>query len=251
MSLAELETFCSRPIAPTRRVALGSCVLPVDPGPGFGGILLGGIVARFGRDLDEETIDEVDMLINQLEAGRRIPQPRLRHRLQTDRVGLTRCRHRLVGVGERIEFRFDEVHGTSTQHVLCAVYAAERIPMQFRPIVLETVRAGLGWALECDQRLIAHLTGDHRVNVGVVGDPILWAMTILDLTDCAVAAATLGRPERGAGAPDGTEAPERGEVQRAYRDQLYAAHPDHGGDVACAADRIAELGQARRILLDR
>ena len=40
--LAELEIWHSRPIAPTRRVALGRSLLPVDPPPGFGGILLGG-----------------------------------------------------------------------------------------------------------------------------------------------------------------------------------------------------------------
>ena len=43
MVLAELEAFLSRPVAPTRRVALGSLDLPGDPAPGFGGILLGGI----------------------------------------------------------------------------------------------------------------------------------------------------------------------------------------------------------------
>ena len=43
--LAELEIFCSRPHAPTRRVALGEADLPCEPAPGFGGILLGGVVA--------------------------------------------------------------------------------------------------------------------------------------------------------------------------------------------------------------
>ena len=47
MLLAELEVFHSRPIAPTRRVAIGVAVLPTAPPPGFGGLLLSGIVATF------------------------------------------------------------------------------------------------------------------------------------------------------------------------------------------------------------
>ena len=40
MLLAELEVWHSRPVTPTRRVSLGHLVLPVDPTPGFGGLLL-------------------------------------------------------------------------------------------------------------------------------------------------------------------------------------------------------------------
>ena len=41
MLLAELEVWHTRPLAPTRRLALGNLVLPVEPAPGFGGLLLG------------------------------------------------------------------------------------------------------------------------------------------------------------------------------------------------------------------
>ena len=40
MLLAELEIWHTRPITPTRRVALGHLVLPTDPAPGLGGVLL-------------------------------------------------------------------------------------------------------------------------------------------------------------------------------------------------------------------
>jgi curved DNA-binding protein CbpA len=40
------------------------------------------------------------------------------------------------------------------------------------------------------------------------------------------------------------------EVQRRYRTLLREAHPDHGGGIDEAADRIADLGAARRILLE-
>ena len=107
MLRAELEVFHSRPIAPTRRVALGVTVLPTSPAPGFGGLLLGGIVARFIPEVDPDLLDELTRLTHQVEAGQRIPQPRLRHRFQDDRIGLNKCQHRLIGTGEELLF---EVH---------------------------------------------------------------------------------------------------------------------------------------------
>jgi hypothetical protein len=97
--LAELEIWHSRPIAPTRRVALGRSTLPTDPPPGFGGLLLGGIVAAH-VGISNRLLPELGRLITDLEASRRIPQPRLRHRLQVDHIGLARSRHRLVGRGD-------------------------------------------------------------------------------------------------------------------------------------------------------
>ena len=52
MLLAELEVWHSRPVTPTRRIALGNLVLPVDPVPGFGGLLIGAIVAAHLPALD-------------------------------------------------------------------------------------------------------------------------------------------------------------------------------------------------------
>ena len=123
MILAELEVFHSRPIAPTRRVALGRAHLPVQPAPGFGGILLGGVVAAYIPGLDPELFDDLDRLTHQLEDGHRIPQPRLRHRLQTDRVGLQRSVHRLLGEGEDLTSRSTR-RAPPAQHILAAVYAA-------------------------------------------------------------------------------------------------------------------------------
>ena len=89
--LAHLELYHSRPIAPTRRLALGSRNRPLDPAPGPGSILLGGIAARFGPVIQDDVEDEeLELLMAQLERGMRVVQPRLRHRLQADRVGLLR-----------------------------------------------------------------------------------------------------------------------------------------------------------------
>jgi hypothetical protein len=42
---------------------------------------------------------------------------------------------------------------------------------------------------------------------------------------------------------------DRAEVQRRYRRLVRAAHPDHGGAQDGAADRLAQLSEARTILL--
>ena len=231
MLLAQFEAYYSRSVAPTRRVSLGDMLLPVDPAPGFGGALLGGIVARFSGELDDDLDDELDDLVAEMEAGRRVAQPRFRHRLQDDKIGLQRCRHRLVGSGEQIEFEFDSAVGSPAQHVVCAVYAAATLDAAARGPVFAAVRKGLSWIGAPDHRLISHLLDRRAGSPSHLGDPVAWALDVLDLTT-----------------PNGSRMHRR-EVQRAYRDQLIDAHPDHGGDTDEAADRIAALGEARRILL--
>ena len=43
--------------------------------------------------------------------------------------------------------------------------------------------------------------------------------------------------------------PSKGDIQRRYRKLLIEAHPDHGAETDGAAQRIADLSEARRILL--
>ena len=86
----------------------------------FGGILLGGIVAAYIPALDPELFDDLHRLTLHLEADRRIPQPRLRHRLQTDRIGLQRSVHRLRGEGEDLAFELAD-KGSPAHHILAAV----------------------------------------------------------------------------------------------------------------------------------
>jgi len=233
--LAEIEVFHSRPIAPTRRVALGSLHLPVDPAPGFGGILLAGVVAAHMADLDPELFDDLHRLTLQLQEGHRIPQPRLRHRFQVDRVGLTRSRHRLVGDGEDLGFDFEE-KGAPAQHILAAVYAAGQLPLVARGRVMDALRSAMRWVGPLDRGFVAHVTGLDRQrswSTQAFHDPVRWAIDVLGLADPV----------------DRLAVPDRSAVQRRFRDLLRAAHPDHGGDSGDAAQRIAELTEARRILL--
>jgi hypothetical protein len=244
---AELEIFHSRAIAPTRRVALGDSELPVEPPPGFGGILLGGIVAGHIADIDPDLHPDLMRLTVQLEEGLRIPQPRLRNRLQTDRVGLLRSRFRLVGSGEDLRFDFDE-RCTPAQAVLAAVYAAGRLDPPLRHVVMSTLRRAMRWAGPVGPELIATLVGlGHTPSaLEAFQNPVSWAMATLGFgsldglddakTDTEAAIAT---------------SPSRTDVQRQFRLLLRDAHPDHGGEAEEAAQRIADLSEARRILLAR
>lgn len=252
MILAELEAYQSRPIAPTRRIALGRLDLPCDPAPGFGGILLGGIVARFVPELDEDATADVTDLLADVERGRRIAQPRARHRFQADRVGLRPCHHRLVGRGDELVLHLDDTRGTPAQQVLCAIYAAETLPTTLRPAVTVALRKGIRWQGQIGPSLVAHLAGRAgSAGISAAADPVGWAMRVLRLDRPAGAGPerpNLLRPTVSAARTAGV-VPSRRDVQQAFRIGLRSVHPDHGADDDGAAHRIAELAEARRILL--
>jgi hypothetical protein len=232
MLLAELEVWHSRPVTPTRRVALGHLVLPVDPPPGFGGLLLGAVVAAHLPGVDEELIPDLYRLVSEIERGQRIVQPRLRHRYQVDRHGLARSTHRLSGEGEEVSFQLEN-KGSPLQQVLGAIYAVERLaPDVHHPIALVLHRA-LRWTGPIGPALVADLAGATGMRGGSLAsfvDPLAWALDVL-------------------GFPAGAVSPSRRDVNARYRTRLMEVHPDHGGDEIAASKAIVELGEARRILL--
>lgn len=235
-ALAELTIYHSRPFAPTRRLALAPSRLPVDPVPGPGGVLLGSVVAHHRDELDPELAANFLQLTLQLQEGQRIVQPRLRHRFQQDRHGLTRSGARLRRAGDTLTVDFDN-KGTGLQLMLGAVYTAAELGPVPRQAAMEAIRKGLRWNGPLDRRLYAHLSGlDHGRSWSpeVYEDPVRWAMNVLGLV-------TAGG--------DTLDLPDRTAVQRRFRDALRAAHPDHGGASEAAAQRIDDLTEARRILL--
>jgi hypothetical protein len=228
--LAELEVRHSRSIAPTRRVALGELYLPTDPAPGFGGLLLAGIVASRIGQLDLEGRADVDVLLDDLERGRHIAQPRLRHRFQSDIVGLDRSRHRLIGVGEAIDLELDD-HGLPLPQILGASYAASRLSSKARPEVFRLLWRASRCEGDDTRHLLAWLSGDeaaYRVRRDV-GHDLSWALALLGF--------------------DPGAAPERTAVLRRFRQLVRDAHPDAGAAVEGAGQRITELAEARRLLM--
>lgn len=242
MLLAELEFFHSRRIAPTRRIALGHSNLPCDPAPGFGGILLGAVVASNVGALDDELLPELSRLALEVEEGQRIPQPKLRYRLQTDRVGLLRTRLRLVRRNHDLSLDVDLDRSTPAQRVLAAIYTAGTLPPVPRRATFGAIRRGIGWEGPIGPGLFAALSGTGgrtSLSTAAFGDPIGWALDMLGFE-----ALCEPRDDR-----DGLAAPARTEIQRRYRVLLRQAHPDHGGDATDAARRIADLREARRLLM--
>lgn len=231
MLLAELQVWHTRPAVPTRRVALGHLVLPVDPAPGFGGLLLGAVVAAHLGGVPADAVPDVHRLIDQVERGDRVVQPRLRHRFQVDRHGLARSTHRLVGHGDELDFEFDSV-GTDLVQVLGAVYAVERLDPESRRVVAPVLHKATLWRGPVGPSLVAYLAGARSTTLAALADPRAWALEVL-------------------GFPPGTELPSKREVTAQYRQRMMAVHPDHGGDRQGAGKAILDLNEARRILSTR
>ena len=199
-------------------------------------------------------MDDVFALADELEQGWRIAQPRLRHRLQSDRVGLTRSVQRLHRRDDRVVSLLDGSRARPGQLVLGAVYAAGSLPPAERAEAMGAVRRGLAWravpdpvpgngngadSISADQAFVDHLwrrraggSGRSSPPIGGEGepDPVAWALGVL-------------------GFAGDDRLPDRAAVQRGFRDALREAHPDHGGAGPGAAARIADLSEARRILL--
>lgn len=230
MLLAELEVWHTRPRAPTRRLALGNLVLPVDPAPGFGGLLLGAVVAQHVPDVDDDLVPDVHRLIDQIDRGARVVQPRLRHRYQVDRHGLGRSAHRLNGDGDELNFEFDTA-GTPLAMVLGAIYAVERLDAPNRHVIAPALHKAMRWRGPVGPALIAHLAGPNATSLSSLADPRAWALDVL-------------------GFPEGSTAPSKKDVTAQFRLRMRLVHPDHGGDINEASKAVHDLSAARRILSD-
>lgn len=228
--LAELEIWHTRPLTPTRRISLGHMVLPVDPAPGFGGLLLGAVVARHVPEIDDDLVPDAHRLITQVRRGERVAQPRLRHRFQVDRHGLACSRHRMIGRGDEFEFEFD-TSGSPMQQVLGAIYALERLDLASRAALETVFHKSMSWRGPLGAAFVSHLAGSKTTSLRSLADPRAWALEVL-------------------GFAAGTKKPSRREVAGRFRQRLREVHPDHGGDETVASVAIGDLAEARRILSD-
>lgn len=229
MLLAELQIWHTRPVTPTRRVALGHLVLPTDPAPGLGGVLLAAVVAAYLPDVDEEQHLDIGRLIDQVALGERVVQPRLQHRYQIDRHGLATSVHQLNGDAEHVEFDLHSM-GRPLSQVLGAIYALERMNVEARRAVAPVLHRAMRWRGRIGPSFIADITGVSRTDMVGIADPRLWALDAL-------------------GFPSDTGTVTKKAVMARFRTRLREAHPDHGGDDDEASAAIERLGEARRILL--
>lgn len=236
---------------PTRRVALDGAYLPTS-GPAHGAALLAAVTASNLEGIGEEQRELLPRLLDDARGGLTIPRIALRHRLQRDVHGLDRSRHRMLGEDGKLVVEID-AHGAPTPQVLGAVLAAAALPGSGRPIALDALRQVVsgrwrGLAPDVEVRFVAGV--DHwsiwppLANAGAwhrgappeeeqwrgVAADQRWAMEVLGLRAGMVV--------------------DRDDINRRFRRLLRDAHPDSGGAAAAAASRIAELTEARTILLD-
>lgn len=245
--LAELTVRHTRRHMPTRRVALDHAYLPMTGGR-HGSLLLQTVVAENVGALDDEQLDLFPRLLDDARRGLSVPRIALRYRLQTDVHGLDRSRHRVLGEDGRVVVELD-VHGARVPQVLGAVLAVGNMIPSSRDGAITALRAVL------DQRFrFPDGVTLRRLEYGIpqeapplpgttwnrgrppqelewegVPSERRWAMEVLGL--------------RGGMGLD------RDDINRRFRRLLRDAHPDHGGARAEAAERIAELTEARDLLV--
>jgi hypothetical protein len=266
MVLAELNIRHTRRHQPTRRVALGDVYLPTS-GPAYGAVLLGAVVAEHLPDLDEEQRELAPRLLAEARDGLSVPRIAMRYRLQTDLHGLERSRHRIVGEPGRVVLELDR-HGRPDPQVIGALMAAAALPSSARGTAIRAVDAALRNPGQFPEgievrRLFEGIPGmapyapgegpanGAQANGGPMnggwtpgngsrgGEPETrwrgvpserrWAMEVLGL---------------GAGMRL-----DRADVQARFRRLVRQAHPDHGAARDGAAERLAELSEARELLL--
>lgn len=229
--LAELQIWHTRPATPTRRLALGHLVLPTDPAPGLGGVLLAAVVAAYLPGVPEELWPDVGRLIDQVVAGDRVLQPRLAHRYQIDRHGLATSVHQMLGDTDHVEFDLHSL-GRPLVQVLGAIYALERLSVEARRAIGPVLHRAMKWRGPIGPSFVADITGVSRSDLVGLTDPRVWALDAL-------------------GFPRDTVKVAKKDVMARYRSRLREAHPDHGGDDDVAGMIIERLGEARRILLGK
>ncbi len=250
MLLAELNVRHTRRHMPTRRVALDGAYLPMS-GPAHGAALLAAVVATHLPGVHDEQRDLLPRLLVDARRGLTIPRIALRHRLQRDVHGLDRSRHRMLGEDGKLVVETD-VHGAPTPQVLGAVIGAASLGGERRAAGIDAIRRVVegrwaGLSPDVEVRFVAAPAGlgvrPPLASAGVwtpgappeeeewhgVGPDERWAMEVLGLRA-------------------GMEVV-RDDVNRRFRRLLRDAHPDSGGATAGAAARIAELSEARAILL--
>ena len=252
MLLAELTIRHTRRHMPTRRVALGRAYLPMS-GPAHGAALLSSVVAANLPDIPEEQAELLPRLLDDARNGLTIPRIALWYRLQTDVHGLDRSRHRMLGEHGRLVVETRHPRRCGPPGARCGPRGRRAAADAARRRACEAIRA-------VARRALARLADPTSPSGGSTGPPCTngrrspacrtggraappeedvwdgvpserrWAMEVLGLrADMPV---------------------ERDDVNRRYRRLLREAHPDHGAAAKGAAERIAELSEARTLLLE-
>lgn len=234
MIVAELVLRHTRRTSPTRRLVVQRFAYPEDAAPFAPGILLGGIVAACFSEIDPVLRRPFDDMIATLDAGGALPQRALRHRVQTDRVGLDRSDHRLVVSGEVPVLQVDR-HGPPLAQLVGALAALGTLGGTRRRRALACVRRAREVEWTTGARVAGSLLADADARVLAIRH----RRGATTEEERALEVLGFGIWER----------PTRSEVTAAFRRLVRDAHPDHGATADGAGRRVATLDAARRLLL--
>lgn len=248
--LSELSIRHTRRYQPTRRVAVDNAYLPTG-GNAYGMALLGAVVATHIAGLDEDQVELLPRFLRQARRGElEIPTIALRYRLQTDTHGLDRSRYRLVTEpGSPLVILELDTHGAAAPQIIGAVMAAAAMGATARATAFRAIDAGRARPGELPEGLIV-----RRLEFGIPGPAPRPPGTTPTPSPDDPADAWRGIPAERRWAMEvlGVAADvviERGDIQQRFRRLLRVAHPDQGGQSRGAAERIAELTEARELLL--
>jgi hypothetical protein len=242
---------------PTRRVALGDRVLPTGH-PGYGPVLLACVVAAHVEGLDENQAEALPgFLAVARSGGLSVPRRALRFRLQTDTEGLALSRHRLLGEDGGLVVELDVHAQYPVPQLIGAVMAAGAMAPYPRNLAFEAIRQAVDRPGTMPEGVVVRELTEARgrpLRLGAV--PGAAPVEDIPLDDhIAGDGLWLGVPAERRWAMEvmgfqpGSSL-DRDEVLKRFRRLVRLAHPDHGGASWGAAERIVELGEARRVLLD-
>jgi hypothetical protein len=249
--LAELNIRHTRRHMPTRRVALDASYLPMN-GSAYGAALLSAVVAENIEGLDDEQRELLPRFMKAALDGFHVPRIGLRYRLQTDVHGLDLSRHRLLEESGVLVVELD-VHGAAQPQVIGSIMAASAMGQTTRRKALRAIDAAIAQPGVIPEpflvRRLLHGVPAERpplaasgpvgpINGVVLPDAAKWA-GIPSERRWAMEVLGLGAEMK----------VERTDIQKRFRRLLRTAHPDHGGESVGAAERIAELTEARELLL--
>ena len=148
---------------------------------------MAGIVAHNAPSVAPELREDLVHVLDTLAAGQKVVQPRVRHRFQTDRVGLTLSAQRLVADDGGLDFDFEDELGRPVQLALGAIYAAGSLPVESRTPVFEAIKNSLVWGSSGRQpfHLICHgwSHGRSRRSAGLERSRCLGASRFLGIED--------------------------------------------------------------------
>ncbi len=279
---ALLEIYHSRPVVPTRRIALGKYTLNdtnvgTDTDLTLGGLLIAAVVGRYSSSIHPDLWEDLERLFELVAKNRHISQPCLRFRLQTDKIGLAKSSHSLSASKRRTEENEENAEKENAEKT--PEKAEESAPEDGEGEKQGRAKANtnnrnnrdVGWKFELAlnphtrgsgiQQILGALYAAQslppKARTSCIGTARL-ALSWWGTGSSNLIAYLLDNQVKSSLKPKSwalnlldieTLNPSGAQVQRHFRQKLWNIHPDRGGNPVLASELIQELAEARKVLL--